>query len=467
MVKGSSRLPKATLTSNVPRMNAPTVERNIGLAGAVFTLVGYVIGASIFILPGQLAAEAGPAAVLCYAVAGLLAAISCLAGATIGSTVPVSGAGNVAAARVVAPLAGFMGVWVTLVAVAVSIALVGYGLTDYAAYFVPGLNKTVVALAVTIGFGLLNLANVQLAVWIQVVMTLGFLVVMFAFGMGGALNAKPELLTPFAPNGLGPLATGSVLAYFSYAGITVITEIGGEIKDPGRNIPRTLLIGFLVIMTAYCLVAFAVPALLPWTSLKGVDAPVARAAEVFLPLWVGKAIAGAALLAAATSINGMLLVHSRDVLAMARAKVFPEVFAHRRANTGVPVAAVVLVTALGAICVLTAGTIRQYAMMAVMSVTLLQVSQGLTILRLPSRLPDDWAKPGFRPGAGARAIIAALLIVVSAAFFYIGFADNLRVSLLYLGVVLAGVIYYYARRAAMAKEGYLIDQALQAGVVEG
>ncbi len=120
-------------------MTASSVERKIGLAGAVFTLVGYVIGASIFILPGQLAAEAGPGSVLAYLIAGVLAAIACVAGAAIGSAVPVSGAANVAAARVLAPIFGFMGVWLILVAVAISIALVGFGLADY--LDLPGLHE--------------------------------------------------------------------------------------------------------------------------------------------------------------------------------------------------------------------------------------------------------------------------------------------------------------------------------------
>ena len=53
-----------------------TLHRHIGLGGAVFTLVGYVIGASIFILPGQLTAQAGPGVFLSYLVAGGLAVLA-------------------------------------------------------------------------------------------------------------------------------------------------------------------------------------------------------------------------------------------------------------------------------------------------------------------------------------------------------------------------------------------------------
>ncbi len=437
-------------------------HRTIGLAGAVFTLVGYVVGASIFILPGQLASVAGPAAFLSYLIAGALAALACVAGAVIGSAVTVSGAGNVAAARVLGPVYGFLGVWVTLIAVVVSIALVGFGLADYFAYFFPGLDRTAVALGSVLLFGLLNLTTVQLAVWIQVAMTIGFLVVMYGFGIGGALHARPELLTPFLPRGFGPVATGSVLAFFSYAGATVITEIGGEIRHPTRTIPLTLLIGFLIVLTSYILVAFAVPALLPWQSLGGVTAPVARAAEAFLPRWVGGAVAIAALLAAATSINGMLLIHSRDVLAMARARVFPEVLGRRNAS-GVPASAVLLMTVLSVASVLLGGSIRQYAMMAVMSVMLLQIGSALTLVRLPARLPVEWAGSGFRLGPVARTVVAVALALVSIGFFLVGAGDDLGVTAGYLVLVGLGIGYFYLRRSFLARRQYDMDGVLRSG----
>jgi APA family basic amino acid/polyamine antiporter len=444
-------------------MPQTALPRTIGLAGAAFTLVGYVIGASIFILPGQLAADAGPAAFLSYLIAGVLAALACVVGAVIGSAVSVSGAANVAAARALGPVFGFMGVWLTLVAVVVSIALVGFGLADYLAYFFPGLDRTAVALGSVLLLGALNLTTVQLTVWVQGLMTAAFLVILFLFGLGGVAHARPELLTPFMPNGFAPVATGAVLAFFSYAGCTVITEIGGEIKNPARTIPVALLISFGVILVSYVLVSFAVPALLPWHTLAEVEAPVARAAETFLPTWVGAAIAIGALLAAATSINGMLLIHSRDVLAMARAQVFPVALSKRSPRTGVPGPALLLVTTLSVGSVLLGGSIRQYAMMAVMSVMILQIFQGLSLLRLPNALPVEWSAAGFRLGRVARLSVGGLLILSSIGFFLMGLADNSRIAALYLVVVALGVSYYYARRAIMARAGVAIDAALRSG----
>ncbi|MEZ4457662.1 MAG: APC family permease [Gemmatimonadales bacterium] len=437
--------------------------RTIGLWGAVFTLVGYVIGASIFILPGQLAASAGPGVVVSYLLAGAVAAVSCLVGAVLGSAVPVSGCVNVAAARVVAPLAGFMGAWVILVAVIVGISLVAFGLADYVAYFLPGADRRTVAVVAVVGCLALNLTTVRLAVSVQAMMTLAFLAVMVVFGIGGVLNARAELLQPVFPNGGGAVVSGAVLAFFSFTGVTVITEIGGEIRDPDRTIPRAMLISFLVVLSAYTLVAVAIPAVLPWQSLADTAAPVARAAEVFLPGWVGGVIAIAAVLASVTSINGILLIHSRDLLAMARAGVFPTGLGARN-RAGVPARAILLIGGLALVSVLFGGTIRQYAMMAVMSVMLFQISMGVTLLGLPRHLPDAWGRAGFRLAPRARVAAGIVLILASVAFFLLGALDNLAVSAGYLVVVALGVGYYFWRRMQLSRSGIALDRILREGM---
>ena len=71
-------------------MNDTRLHRKIGLGGAVFLLVGNIVGASIFILPGQLAGIAGPAVFIAYLIASVPAIVNCLIAAQVGSILPVS-----------------------------------------------------------------------------------------------------------------------------------------------------------------------------------------------------------------------------------------------------------------------------------------------------------------------------------------------------------------------------------------
>jgi APA family basic amino acid/polyamine antiporter len=382
--------------------------------------------------------------------------------AQIGSAVPVSGALVVSASRVLAPMIGFLSAWAILLAVGIGISLVAYGMADYVAYFVPGVSRFAVALAAAIGFTLLNLTPVRLALGAQTLMTLGFLAILLMFGVGGAIHVDPGLMRPLMPRGLGAVILAAVPAYFSYSGSFIIVELGGEIRDPTRTIPRALLIGFTIIAACYALVTFAVPAVLPWESLQGLDAPIARAAQAFLPAWAGGIVSIGAILAAATSINGMLLVHSRDVLAMACAEVLPA-FAARRNAAGVPIGAVTGIGALGVIGVLVGGSIREYAVLVVISVMLLQIAMAFTLLRLPTALPVAFASAGFRLGRGARWAFGLLTLASSAAFLGLALYDNARNGVVYLGVLGLGMVYYRLRRRLLVGRGVDLDAVLRAG----
>ena len=87
------------------------LERKVGLGGAVFLLVGLIIGASIFILPAELAAAAGPAVVFAYFIAGGLAIVNCLIAAQVGTILPVSAGDYVFTSIVLHPVIGFLKVW--------------------------------------------------------------------------------------------------------------------------------------------------------------------------------------------------------------------------------------------------------------------------------------------------------------------------------------------------------------------
>ena len=86
--------------------DARELQGRIGVAGAVFALVGYIIGGSIFILPGELAGQVGPAVFLAYLIAAGLALFVCFAAAQIGSAFPMSGGTYVAVSSVVSPRTG-------------------------------------------------------------------------------------------------------------------------------------------------------------------------------------------------------------------------------------------------------------------------------------------------------------------------------------------------------------------------
>src|SRR5262249_15436813 len=139
----------------------------IGVAGASFALIGYIIGGSIFILPGALAGAVGPAIFVSYLIAASIALFVCFNSAQIGSAFPMSGGTYVAASCVVSPFWGFMVVWMGVLIAFTSTSALAYGLVDYLTPYLPALAGyrflgAVASIAVFTG---LNMLGVRTAVW--------------------------------------------------------------------------------------------------------------------------------------------------------------------------------------------------------------------------------------------------------------------------------------------------------------
>ena len=134
-------------------MSSGRLQRKIGLGGAVFLLVGHIVGASIFILPGQLAGEAGPAVFLAYLIASIPAIVNCLIAAQVGSILPVSAGDYVFTSLALHPLLGFLKVWSGMLSLIVSVPILAFGFADYMAFFVPEVPRLVIALGIVLGGG--------------------------------------------------------------------------------------------------------------------------------------------------------------------------------------------------------------------------------------------------------------------------------------------------------------------------
>lgn len=444
----------------------PALRRTIGLGGAVATLVGYVIGASVFVLPGTLAARAGPAVVVAYAGAGLLALLAALVAAQIGSALHVSGATYVAISRTRSPLAGFLQVWTLLAAVTVGVPLVAFGFADYLAVFAP-FPRLATAIAVTLVLGLANLLPARAVARVQAVLVVPLVAALALVGLGGLRAVRPELLVPFAPAGWGPVAAAVVPASFSFAGLMMIAELSEEVVDPGRTIPRALAVSFAIVLVAYLAIALVVPGVLPWRSLAGEPAPVARAAAVFLPAWLAPVVPVGALLAAATSINAMLLAQSRDVFALARDRVLPAWLAHVAPGRAIPARAVVGVTLLGTVGTLAGASLEAYAAVAVFGVLVMQALAGVALRQLPAAFPAESSSAPFRLGRAGRAASGLALTLTSCAVGVVGAVAYPRAALVFAGLTALGALYYRSRRQWLAARGISLDDCLRASVTAG
>lgn len=426
-------------------MTPQHTERTIGLFGSVLTLIGFLIGASIYILPGQLAAIAGPGVILAYLICGGMAFFACLLAAQIGCVISRNGGSFHAISNLISPMVGFVSLWLMLAGVCVATALIAKGFANYWLVYFPSWNSTAVAIGIVLLFCIINMVGTRISVVSQSLMTLLFLAAMAVFSIAGIADMDKSNLVPFLPTGFDSVLSIMVPAYFSWIGFTILIEIGGEIKDPGKNILRSLMIGFVVVLVFYTAVCVALVGTLHWETLKNTTAPISEAAELLLPSWLANFITVSALLASATTINGILLAYSRDIYAMAKQRLFPVGLANLTENHAVPARAILTITTIVVMLILTGGTIIGYASIAVTAFLLIQIALAVVAIRIPSHMPKEYRASSFRLSLPLIWFSAGVVILSSLGFLLKALADGPEKGLMLMLILVLGWLYYNFR----------------------
>ena len=442
-------------------MTTVRLERKVGLAGAVFLMVGNVVGASIFILPGTLAGIAGPAIFIAYLIAIIPAFFNTLVAAQVGSILPVSAADYVFTSTVLHPLLGFLKVWAAMLGALVGGPILAYGFADYFAFFAPDVNRVTLACLIVVSIMIINLMGIRSSVRIQMVMVSLFVSALLILAIGGLFYIDGELLTPIAPLGWGAVLAAAVPAYYSYTGFTMLLSITEEIKNPARNVPLITLYTFLIVAFIYTSVTFVVPGLIHWQELGSIVAPLSAAAAVFLPEWYSTAITVAALFAAGTSINMIIITVSRSFFAVARNRIWPQVFNRVSRHTGEPDTTILLVGVIILIGIGLQGNIAQYASVSVIGWMLYGIIWGIALIRLPKMLPVHYNNAQFKLSNSWLWVTAAANILIGILFIFIAVRDNTGPAMGYFFLLSLGAVYYYFRQKVLAKEGVSLEALLK------
>ncbi len=437
------------------------LQRNLGLGSAVLLIIGNVIGASIFVLPGGLAGLTGPALFIAYLIASVPALLNCIIAAQVGTTFPISGSPYVITARVLHPLAGFLMVWSNLIVLVVALPLLAKGFANYFMYFVPQSNAFIVSLCLIAFLTIINCIGIRSALWSQSVMVAGVLLVLGIFCIAGVGAADWSRLTPLVPNGPFSVLQAAVPAYFSFFGFVALAFMAEEVKNPQKNIPLALGISFALVTSLYAIIAIVTLTVLPLEQIAESSAPLADAAATFMPVSFANVLAIAALLATVTTVNGIFLMSSRSILALGRDQVLPAVFALADKRSGQPVFAVLLVTCLALVGLLVGGSLADYARVSVVSFMLFGAVWSVALLMLPSKLPDRFAASKFRLPMHILWGVVILKIATSVLFGFLAIQGSLMLSLQFLTAILLGGAYYFIRKIQLRARGLDIDELIK------
>jgi APA family basic amino acid/polyamine antiporter len=336
-----------------------SLAKRIGFWSATSIVIGSIIGSGVFMKPSSMAAQVGSPVwlTIVWVIGGLFSLLGALIFAELGAMMPVTGGLYAYFRRMFGDFIAFLYGWAAFSVInTAAVAAISFVCAEYADYFLQlprfdtvteqsvawhipfigdlypleNFGVKLLAVSLVIGFTLLNYISVKGGNIFQVVSTflkvavIGLLIVGIFFSGEGSVQHFTQTNGPVA--GGWELLSGIVIAmtgaFYSYDGWINVTFIAGEIKDPQKNIPKSLILGVLVCIAIYVLVNQAYLYALPVEQVANSKLVASDAISVVLGKTSGAIIAAMIVICTLGAINGNLMATCRITYAMGQDKVF-------------------------------------------------------------------------------------------------------------------------------------------------
>lgn len=462
-------------------MKRGELVRGLDLGATTALVVGTIIGTGVFLKAAKMAQAVGtPAQVLlAWATAGVLSLAGALSYAELGAMLPAAGGEYVYLRAAYGNLTAFLFGWMRLVVGSTgSIAGIAAGFATFLSTLIP-LNwvwtqrtfhflgqqidwqlgaRQIAAVAVILFFSAINCLRVAFGGGVQFVLTIAKVLAIGTIVVGSfffAPSASWEHLRAPAGaaswSGLPAFGAAMLAALWAFDGWNNMPMAAGEVRNPGRNIPKALIAGTLAVLAIYGLVNLAYCYALPISeisssssTLHGTALPVAgKAAETFLPGFGARLVAIAAVLSIIGALNGSILTGARVTYAMARDGLFLSRFGDLNDKSSVPAAAIIL-QASWAVALALSATFDQLTDCVIFAEFIFYVLTTAAVFVLRKKHPE-WPRPYKTLGYP----LTPLLFVLVATWLVCNTVRTSPVESL-VGVVLIGLglPVYFWRRAA-------------------
>lgn len=434
--------------------------------GHVFCIAtGAMVSSGLFVLPGLAFARAGPAVVVSYILAGLLAATGLLSTAELATAMPKAGSDYFFISRGMGPAVGTVAGLFNWVAFSLKAAFALVGLGAFVALFAP-IDWRITAATLGVGFVALNLVGGREAARVQVVLVVALLGLMLLYIGRGLPAISAARFAEFTPHGpMGVFSTAGFV-FVSYGGLLSIASVAEEVRKPSRDIPGGLILSLVVTVAFYAVMIAVTVGVLPAERLAGSLTPIADGAFAFMGRAGQIALGAAGATAFLTTANAGILTGSRYLLAMSRDRMLPGFVGRVGKRFGTPPAAVLITGAMVIVPLLADVYVLVEA--ASIGVILANILANLAVIVLRESRVQNY-RPAFRSPLYPWVQIVGILGLI-----FVLFEMGVEAYVISAGLIVAGFcLYWFYGRARVRKESALLhlveritDRKLVTGTLE-
>lgn len=372
-------------------------HRTLGIFDLTLLGVGAVIGTGVLVLPGVVAATmAGPGELLSYIIAGVAAFFVVLCYAEFASSIPSAGGSYTYAYVSLGEIIGYLVGTTVIVGYIVALGLVANG---WASYFYEVLKSFDIVLPLSITAmpsqgGIINLPAAIIVLIMIYILSRGTkeskvfnnaivlikLAVIILFLIVGAFYFKSDNFTPFLPNGMSGVFSGSAVLFLAYTGFDVTASAAEETKNPQKTMPIALILAITLCIIIYCLVAIVLVGMVKYTELNQADA-LAYALYKVGQNFVALILSLGAILGILSIIFGIAFGCSRILATLSKDRLVPVIF-EKTNSKGVPAVSLWFCGIIGAILAgfVNLNILANFTSMALLFAYLI-VSLGVIVFR--------------------------------------------------------------------------------------
>lgn len=380
-----------------------TLDRSLGLLHATATNVIMMIGVGPFLtIPFMLSAMGGPHILYAWLVGAMLALCDGLVYAQLGAALPGSGGPYVYLREAYAPfglgrLLSFVFIFQVILVAPLSIAGGAVGFANYLQFYrttmTPVQHHLAAAAVCVVMTALLyrhisEVGRLSVVMLVVVLATVGWVIVagLFRFSPSQAFDFPPEA---FRLDGslAATVGASSLLAMYNYGGYNNICNVGEEVRDPHRTIPRAIVLSIVLVVALYIAMSTVIIGVIPWQEAK--ESPTIASVFIertFVEPAQGRAAAivmtSLILFVTASSLYAVILGYSRIPFAAARDGQFFPVFARVHATKHFPHVSLVTLGALSIpFCFFTLGQLVNWLILIQILVQFVWQCAGVILLR--------------------------------------------------------------------------------------
>ncbi|HPC42316.1 MAG TPA: amino acid permease [Spirochaetota bacterium] len=386
------------------------LAREMTLMDATLIGVGAMIGAGIFVLIGIAAGVAGPALLLTFVLNGLIALLTAMSYAELGSCYHDAGGGYLWVKEGLPAWNGFMSGWMSWFAHAVACSLYALGFGAYFNHvlgefslYIPNLGffspQKILAASTAVLFAYINFRGASETGKVGNLVTIAKIIILLIFvGFGVELILRNgdwrTTFSPFMPNGIGGVFKAMGLTFIAFQGFEVIAQSSEEINNPKKNIPRAVFLSLIIVVPIYLLVAIV--------ALGSITPPEGMTSWDFLAQQKETALVGVArhfftgggvmiliggLISTISALNATIFSSSRVAFAMGRDRNFPAFFSKVHDKNFTPHWSI-LVSLIIIVVMAVSFPIEDVASAADIMFLLLFLQVNVAMIRLRKKRPD-------------------------------------------------------------------------------